>query len=658
METLPNTLLLKDITIIPELDSFLPELDAEELGNLEKDIKAEGGVRDPLVIWVATIDGEEKNVLVDGHNRCRIVDQLKKTKTPLSVTYVKLKDMEAAKEWMLNNQLSRRNLDVFTRVQLVLKLEGEIRQRAAERKKKGQFGTDASDSKISDAPEETGTVLEILGKKAKTSKDTVLKIKKILTGIPRLRDLVDTEQLSINQAAEIVNRYQPEEQDAAINRVLTLGRSDQLEEVDAREPRIKGSTGKTFKLKNSYIQFVEKADGKPDTSNFLIGDAFFQGVCVRSYGGGMQLVQSQYFLNVFSDEKPLMYDEAMSYLKEVQGYITIAHDLINSGKAVEKAEKKVKKAKATKQEKAAATIDQPTKAVKAKSGKAEAPKFTLTDEDKTAILEYYRNDHLAEHSIKSIEEYGFDPEKVFIEKGSIGEALRLKRANPDAVLPEIEWKKMKTASKKAPTTKKSVKASKSPKNISKSEEVTPTELAVPLTPDEIEYAVFNSLSDLNKRIFNSFKNYIQNVGIVFDNSKEEREIISNAVKLLSKENREYFENGCGGNDSRFAVYVMKNTELVNMKKTMRDLFSSSFFHGAHRCTTLIEKWKSEANKAELKPVTTPIEAVLDAEQIDQLTKAGTKKRKSSNAEENQGTKETCKSGKNGDSDISSRSGYS
>ena len=368
METLPTTLLLKDITIIPELDSFLPELDADELGNLEKEIKAEGGIRDPLVIWITTNEGKEKNVLVDGHNRCRIVEQLKKTKTPLSVTYIKLKDRAAAKEWMLNNQLSRRNLDVFTRVQLVLKLEGEIRQRAAERKKKGQFGTDATDSQISDAPEEKGTVFEILGKKAKTSKDTVIKIKKILTGIPRLRELVDTEQLSINQAAEIVTNYQPEEQDAAINRVLTLGKSDQLEEVDTREPRIKGSTGKTFKLKNSYIQFVERADGKPDTSDFIIGDAFFQGVCVRSYGGGMQLVQSQYFLNAFSDEKPLMYDEAMSYLKEVQGYITIAHDLINSGKAVEKAEKKVKKSKAAARKTPKMTdqpkIDQPTKAKK------------------------------------------------------------------------------------------------------------------------------------------------------------------------------------------------------------------------------------------------------------------------------------------------------
>lgn len=629
-----ETLLLSNITIRPILDNFLPELDAEELGNLKKEIKNDGGVRDPLVIWKDTAEGIEENVLIDGHNRYRILDQLKKTEAP--VIYIKLKDEAAAKEWMLNNQLSRRNLDVFTRVQIALKLEGEIRQRAAERKKKGQFGADATDSQNSDAPEETGTVLEILGKKAKTSKDTVLKIKKILTGIPRLRELVDTEQLSINQAADIVTSFQPEEQDAAINRLLTLGKSDKLEEVDAREPRIKGSTGKTFKLKNSYIQFAEKA-GKPDTSNFIIGDDFFQGVCVRGIDGGMQLVQSQYFLNAFSDEKPLMYDEAMTYLKEVQGYISIAHDLINSGKAVEKAEKKVKKAKEVKPEKTVTTEqpkieqptkatkankstkkEQPTKAVKAKQGKPvtpqikkseiakmektqaikdritavvasfqeheqeeatlilnnlkanqvynnderslryfvkeefgkpltnkyrdikqiadlpalkpkkskkaaiqldpiekalqlitneegdrfnyisenddstyesiinelkaeiescngtpnqytmrdilrarlktpveasiKAPMYTLTDEDKTAILEYYRNDPRAERSIKSIED-GYNPDNLYIEKVSIGEALRLKRANPDAVLPEIEWKKKKTTPKKAPTPK-------------------------------------------------------------------------------------------------------------------------------------------------------------------------------------------------------------
>ena len=81
-----------------------------------------------------------------------------------------------------------------------------------------------------------------------------------------------------------------------------------------------------------------------------------------------------------------------------------------------------------------------------------APNYTLTDEDKTAIREYYRNDPRAERSIKSIED-GYNPDNLYIEKVSIGEALRLKRANPDAVLPEIELKKKKTTPKKAPTPK-------------------------------------------------------------------------------------------------------------------------------------------------------------------------------------------------------------
>ena len=196
MEILP----IGDITIIEELDRFLPELDEEEILNLEKEINRDG-VRDPLVIWTTSIEEEEKHVLVDGHNRLRILQNQLKNEAP--VIYTDFPDITEAKQWMLDNQLSRRNLNVFTRVQLALKLEDELKERAADRKKNGWFGANATDSLISDAPTEKGTVLEILAKKASTSKDTVYKIRQILKSDPRLRELIEKKEVSINQAAKI-----------------------------------------------------------------------------------------------------------------------------------------------------------------------------------------------------------------------------------------------------------------------------------------------------------------------------------------------------------------------------------------------------------------------------------------------------------------------
>ena len=567
METLPTTLNIDDIFVIAELDSFLPELDAEELDSLINQIKTEG-VRDPFVIWKHSLKGKEENVLVDGHNRRRILKDLKITEAPVDIKYIKLKDISAAKEWMLNNQLSRRNLDVFTRVLLALKLEADIKQRAAERKKKGQFGADATDSQISDEPEETGTVLEILGEKAQTSKDTVLKIKKILKGIPRLQELVGTGQLSINQAADIVNKYLSEEQNAAIDRLLLTGKHDKWEIVGEVEPQFEGATNKVYQIKKSIVQFAEK-DGKPDLKNFMIGKSTFSGLKLKCCNGELMLIETHTLLPTFPENEPMFFDGALAVVEQLHEYLMTAKSLLNSGDIVreagEKVNRKKKKAKKAAKDNPAVKlepikIDQPTKAVTKKRKKPEAsktsskseiavpapkaaknsvvkldpiekaiqlltneegdrfnyigdndegtyesiinelkteidsykangkrlgkfvlrdilrarlktpveastkaPKFSFTDEDKTAILEYYRNDHRAEHSIKSIEEYGFDPEKVSIEKVSIGEALRLKRANPDAVLPEIEWKKKKTAPKKAPASKKSAKTSKPPK---------------------------------------------------------------------------------------------------------------------------------------------------------------------------------------------------
>jgi len=83
----------------PKFRDFLPPKGDEERTLLRKSI-IEDGIRDPIVI---TEDGR----IVDGHGRWEIAQELKlKVKT-----FVKeFKDDDAALDWMVSNQLARRNL--------------------------------------------------------------------------------------------------------------------------------------------------------------------------------------------------------------------------------------------------------------------------------------------------------------------------------------------------------------------------------------------------------------------------------------------------------------------------------------------------------------------------------------------------------------------
>lgn len=93
------------IVIDSLFSKFLPPLSAEELTQLEKSLLAEG-CREPLVVW--RHDGQD--ILIDGHHRYELG---RKHKIPLKfqvLTDKQIPDRDAAVEWIIRNQLARRNL--------------------------------------------------------------------------------------------------------------------------------------------------------------------------------------------------------------------------------------------------------------------------------------------------------------------------------------------------------------------------------------------------------------------------------------------------------------------------------------------------------------------------------------------------------------------
>jgi hypothetical protein len=93
-----------DFRIDEELRLLIPPLSKEEYGQLEENIM-KWGCLDPLKVW--PVPDTDDVVLLDGHNRFAICSEHNVSYVTESVPLI---DRAAAIDWMIANQLGRRNL--------------------------------------------------------------------------------------------------------------------------------------------------------------------------------------------------------------------------------------------------------------------------------------------------------------------------------------------------------------------------------------------------------------------------------------------------------------------------------------------------------------------------------------------------------------------
>ena len=115
-----------DLTVDPEFRDLIPPLNEEELKLLEASIVADG-CESPLIVW--------NGVIVDGHNRYAIC---RKHEIPFAIQEKNFSSRDDAMLWMLRNQLGRRNLNSYQRVELVLKFEPLVKNAAEQRMMAGK----------------------------------------------------------------------------------------------------------------------------------------------------------------------------------------------------------------------------------------------------------------------------------------------------------------------------------------------------------------------------------------------------------------------------------------------------------------------------------------------------------------------------------------
>ena len=115
-----------DLTVDPEFRDLIPPLNEEELKLLEESLVADG-CESPLIVW--------NGVIVDGHNRYAIC---RKHEIPFAIQEKNFSSRDDAMLWMLRNQLGRRNLNSYQRVELVLKFEPLVKNAAEQRMMAGK----------------------------------------------------------------------------------------------------------------------------------------------------------------------------------------------------------------------------------------------------------------------------------------------------------------------------------------------------------------------------------------------------------------------------------------------------------------------------------------------------------------------------------------
>lgn len=172
-----------------EFKSLIPPLSNEEYKQLEENCVRDG-IRDPLVVWEVP-NGDQ--IIIDGHNRWNISARHGGIK--FEVVKMHFDNREQVKEWIIKNQLGRRNIPAFVRAELILKLKPVIAKNA-----KAQQARTADNRVRQISDKQAIDTKKELAKLAGVSHDTIHKVEKIKEkASEEAKQALRRGEMSINQ---------------------------------------------------------------------------------------------------------------------------------------------------------------------------------------------------------------------------------------------------------------------------------------------------------------------------------------------------------------------------------------------------------------------------------------------------------------------------
>ena len=231
--------------VLPEMAELLPPLSEEQLGALETDLLRNGCYTSIIV--------NEDLVVIDGHNRKSLCD---KHGLPYQILVFAFDDLLEAKQWALDTQKGRRNLDKWELGKIALKLKPELEARA--KSNQSAAGGDKTDkgALLVNSPKALPPVntRKEMAQAVGIGDQTMGRIMQINEHAPAaVKEALDKKELSINQGYQITKQVEdlPEEQreQAAQEALDILRAKKEIQEKDAeidREGKIAGVFCKAY----------------------------------------------------------------------------------------------------------------------------------------------------------------------------------------------------------------------------------------------------------------------------------------------------------------------------------------------------------------------------------------------------------------------------
>ena len=203
------------IKIDKEFERLIPPLSAEEFAQLEANCLREG-IRDPLVVW-AVPNGDQ--ILIDGHNRMKI--SVNHSGIPFEIKQMQFDTRTEAEEWILRNQLGRRNVDKWVRLGMANRLEEIEANKARIRKIRKP-----ANSEVQNSAQQNGKTRDKMAEVVGVSHDTYTKMKAIdASDNEEIKAAARSGEISVNKAYEQIKA-----ENAALKR--------KVQELESQEPKV------------------------------------------------------------------------------------------------------------------------------------------------------------------------------------------------------------------------------------------------------------------------------------------------------------------------------------------------------------------------------------------------------------------------------------
>jgi len=221
--------------VLPEMAGLLPPLTGEQLAALEADIQ-KNGCYSPVIV-------NEDMVIIDGHNRQVLCE---KHGLPYQMAVFSFEDLLEAKQWALDTQKGRRNLDKWELGKIALKLKADIEARAKANMSAGGGDQKSKDAKsgLVNSPNPISPVdtRKEMAQAVGIGEQTMGRIVQIDEYAPApVKEALDSGDLSINQGYNITRQIQelPEEQreEAAAQAVELEKAKKEIRQSDAESDR-------------------------------------------------------------------------------------------------------------------------------------------------------------------------------------------------------------------------------------------------------------------------------------------------------------------------------------------------------------------------------------------------------------------------------------